>query len=620
MCGFVCLYRPQGLKEQDLPMVEKMNEIIAHRGPDDYGVYSDSKAILGFRRLSINDLANGHQPYAYDKGRLNIVFNGEIYNYRELREDLIKLGYEFVTDSEVEVIGAAYTQYGKKYVDYLRGMYAIVIRDEENDTLFACRDIFGIKPLYYTEDNDGLMLTSESKAFLFADKNIVDVNKDGLQHYLTYQFVPEPHTIYKDVMLLEPGCTLTKVGNGETKIERYFKIELKPQENDKTAMMKEIREVMEDSVRVHLTSDVPVGSFLSGGIDSTIVVALAKQHKPDIKTFTVGFEVEGYSEINLAEESAAALGVSSYKRIVTAKEYMDAFPKLVWHLDGPMADPSAVPIYFIAEEARKQVTVVLSGEGADEMFGGYTIYRESESLKMWNHVPNGLKKMFLAFSKLIPEHVKGKSFIERGCTPVEERYFGNANIFKEVQKPLILPFYNDKIKPQQITKPFYDEAKALGLDGVGKMQYIDFNTWLNGDILVKSDRMTMAHCLELRVPFLDKEVLKVASKLGRYDKIGGHTTKSLLRETFADILPDPVTTRRKLGYPVPIRVWLKNEMYDWAKDIINRSECPEYINKAEALKLLENHKAGKEDESRKIWCILSFLVWYEQVMEIVKKR
>lgn len=609
MCGFISIVRDKGLRENDLDLARTISEVIEHRGPDDYGVYNDDNVIMSFRRLSIIDLANGHQPYSYDEGKYKLLFNGEVYNYREIREELIARGYEFTTDSEAEVMLSAYKEYGKDFVKKFRGMYAFIVYDRENRKIYAGRDIFGIKPLYYYDSGDSLVLASEQKSLAYLDDDF-SINKEGLQHYLTYQFVPEPQSILKEVQIIPPGCLLEKELGREVNIERYFKIELKPQFTDEQKRLEEIRAVMRDSVKSHMISDVPVGAFLSGGIDSTIVVALAKELMPDIKTFTVGFEVNGYSEVSLAQETAERLGVESIARIVTPQEYMKEFPKIMWHLDGPVADPSAIPIYFISEEARKHVKVVLSGEGADEMFGGYTIYRESESLKMFNYIPNPIKALLKAFAALIPENVRGKSFIERGCTPLEERYFGNANIFKEKEKHLYLPFYNDSIKATDITKPYYDEVHHL--DGVCKMQHIDINTWLRGDILVKSDRMTMAHSLELRVPFLDKEVLRVASHLTRYEKIGGKTTKSALRDAFKDIIPQDVQVRRKLGYPVPIRVWLKNEMYDWAKDIINRSEATEFINKAEAIKLLDAHREGKKDYSRNIWTILSFLVWYEE--------
>ncbi|ADL53559.1 asparagine synthase (glutamine-hydrolyzing) [Clostridium cellulovorans] len=610
MCGLVAMYKESAIEEKDIEMTKVMCEVMTHRGPNDKGLYSDESVILGFRRLSIIDLANGHQPYSFNDDKYHIVFNGEVYNYREIREELKGLGYTFTTDTEVEVMLSAYKEFGKEAIKKFRGMFSFIIWDKETETMYAVRDPFGIKPLYYMYDNESLIISSEEKAFFYTDKDVFKVNEEGLQHYLTFQYVPEPMSILKDIQIIRPGHMLIKEKGQAPRFERYYKVEFKPEPANETKKIEEIREALEDSVNIHMRSDVPVGSFLSGGIDSTIIVALARKLNPALKTFTVGFEVEGYSEMDLAAEIASELGVENIRRVVSAQEYMDTLPKILWHLDGPVADPSAIPIYFISEEASKHVTVVLSGEGSDEMFGGYTIYRESESLKMFDSMPQGLKKALLSASQIMPEGVRGKSFLERGCTPVEDRYFGNANIFREEEKKIYLPKYDPSKISTKITKEFYDELK--GADGVVKMQYIDINTWLRGDILVKSDRMTMAHSLELRVPFLDKRVMEVCSRLDRYEKIGNNTTKSLLREAFASEIPSAVKTRRKLGYPVPIRVWLKNEMYQWAKDIFARSEAKHLINTNEAIKLLDAHRTGEKDYSRKIWTLLCFALWYEE--------
>lgn len=362
-----------------------------------------------------------------------------------------------------------------------------------------------------------------------------------------------------------------------------------------------------------MRSDVPVGSFLSGGIDSTIIASIAKEFHPSIKTFSVGFDHNGFSEIDVAKESAEKLGLENISYVISPEEYMEELPKIMWHLDDPLADPACVPLYFVAREARKHVTVVLSGEGADELFGGYNIYREPQSLQIFDRIPQALKSILLQLSRILPDGVKGKSFIERGCTPLEERFIGNAKMFTEKEKQHLMAQYNDKLHYTDITKPLYKES--MGYGPVEQMQYIDIHTWMRGDILLKADKMTMAHSLELRVPFLDKEVFKVASNIPSAVKTSNGTTKYILRKAAETIIPAHVLNRKKLGFPVPIRHWLKNEMHDWAVQIIHESNTEQFIKKDYVLNLLEEHCQGKADHSRKIWTVLVFMIWYKVYVE-----
>lgn len=615
MCGFVTLFSDRAIKEDagTIDVMKEMTSLIKHRGPDDEGIFVDENIFLGFRRLSIIDLEGGNQPLTYDDGRYMIIFNGEIYNYVELREQLVKEGLPFATHSDTEVILALYKHYGTEAVKHLRGMFAFVIWDRQTQNIFGARDPFGIKPFYYSEGSDYLYCGSEKKSFLLSKEVSTSINSESLHHYLTFQFVPEPNTILSDVKMLEPGCTIQKEIGKKAQIDRYYSIQFSPSPSPMEERLSEIRDVMEDSVKVHMRSDVPVGCFLSGGIDSSIIVALCAGINPDIKSFTVGFEREGYSEIDLAKETAEALNVENISKVITLNEYITELPKVIWHMDEPMADPSAVALYFVAREARKHVTVVLSGEGSDELFGGYNIYREPLSLKGLSSLPGGVKKFLNHASSMLPEGTKGKSFLQRGCTPIEERYFGNARIFSQAEKMTYLKDYNSNYIYSSVTKPYYEQARNY--DDITKMQYIDINTWLKGDILVKADRMTMAHSLELRVPFLDKEVFRVASKLTVDDKVGGGTTKYALRQAFKGILPDAVTTRKKLGFPVPIRHWLKDELYDWASTLIKESGTSPYINKENVLSLLEQHRKGPIDYSRRIWTILIFMLWHQIFVE-----
>lgn len=614
MCGFVgCIHdREIGLRDSDRQLFKNMNDIITHRGPDDEGFFEDEHIQFGFRRLSIIDIESGHQPLTYENERYWIIFNGEIYNYVELRNELIEMGLTFETSSDTEVIIALYSHYKEKAVEKLRGMFAFTIWDKQEQVLIGARDPFGIKPFFYREEEKRTFFASEKKSILLAMDH-EELNYDAAQHYMTYQFVPEPETMTKGIKKLEPGHYFTKKPGEKMKIERYWKASFQPVQKSEDEFVKEIRDVLFDSVNVHMRSDVPVGSFLSGGIDSSIIASIAKQYHPNIKTFSVGFEHNGFSEIDVAKETAEKLGVENISYIISPEEYMKELPKIIWHLDDPLADPACVPLYFVAREARKHVTVVLSGEGADELFGGYNIYREPQSLEVFDKIPAIGKSLLKALAKILPEGVKGKSFIERGVTPMEQRYIGNAKMYTEAEKKDLLAQYRTGIDYTDITKPLYAETK--GYDPVDRMQYIDIHTWMRGDILLKADKMTMAHSLELRVPFLDKEVFKIASKIPTSLKTANNTTKYILRKAAEGIVPDHVLNRKKLGFPVPIRHWLKNEMNDWAKQIIHESATDHIINKHYVLNLLEEHCQGKMDHSRKIWTVLVFMIWHAVYVE-----
>lgn len=614
MCGFIgCVHdKVQNYQEDQKQQFKNMNDLISHRGPDDEGFYYDEYVQLGFRRLSIIDIESGHQPLTYENERYYIIFNGEVYNYVELREELLKEGLSFSTSSDTEVIVALYSHFKEKAVEKLRGMFAFVIWDKQEQTLYGARDPFGIKPFVYYEDGDRTFFASEKKSILLALKNDV-LNYDALQHYLTYQFVPEPNTMSEGINKLEPGHYFTKKIGSPMEIKRYWKAQFKPVHQSESDFIKQIKDVLFDSVKIHMRSDVPVGSFLSGGIDSSIIASIAKEFHPAIKTFSVGFERNGFSEIDVAKETAEKLGVENISYVITPEEYMNELPKIMWHMDDPLADPACVPLYFVAREARKHVTVVLSGEGADELFGGYNIYREPQSLDVFNKIPQVGKVLLKGIANMMPEGTKGKSFIERGVTPMEERYIGNAKMFTEEEKQELLTVYRNGLEYTDITKPLYEESK--GYDPVDRMQYIDIHTWMRGDILLKADKMTMAHSLELRVPFLDTAVFDIASKIPSSLKTANGTTKYVLRRAAEGIVPDHVLNRKKLGFPVPIRHWLKDEMNDWAKNIIRESNTDHLINKTYLLKLLDDHCQGKADNSRKIWTVLMFMVWHQVYVE-----
>ncbi|MFY4774136.1 asparagine synthase (glutamine-hydrolyzing) [Metabacillus sp. RGM 3146] len=614
MCGFVGFASNQIIKgtEEEINQFNKMTSIISHRGPDDAGYYLDDSVYLGFRRLSIIDLEGGKQPLSYEYDRYWITFNGEIYNYLELKERLEARGFTFKTSSDTEVILALFSLKREKAVEELRGMFSFLIWDKYKQELFGARDPFGIKPFFYCETEEGLYCASEMKSILYA-LHEESLNEETLHHYLTYQYGPEPDTFFSRIKKLEPGHFFIRKQGKPLMIKSYFKPAFHPVNRPIQDGVEAIQNCLRDTVKMHLRSDVPVGAFLSGGIDSSCIAALAKEIHPDVKTFTVGFERDGYSEIDLAKEMAEEIGAENIHYIVKPKEFIEQLPRIVWHLDEPVADPALIPLYFLAREARKHVKVVLSGEGADELFGGYNIYREPNSLKPFLFMPEMVKEGLKAAVRLLPDGTQGKSYIERGTTSIEERYVGNAKIFFEEEKAKVLKHYHGEWGYQKVTKKLYQKVQHL--HDVQKMQYIDLHTWLRGDILVKADKMTMANSLELRVPFLDKEVFKVASRIDPSQTISGKTTKYIFRKAMEGIVPEAVQHRKKLGFPVPIRHWLKNELVDWAYQLIKESQTEDLFRKPYLLALLDEHQKGKKDNSRKLWTVLIFMVWHQVYIE-----
>jgi asparagine synthase (glutamine-hydrolysing) len=601
-------------------------------------VLADNDVIFAHKRLSIIDVEFSHEPIPYpptpaeagrpgqppagpEAGRYLLTFNGEIYNYIELRRELMEtFGAEFATQGDAEVVVAGYHYWGEAVLDRLRGMFAFLLWDSAAGRAFGARDPFGIKPLHYLQTPDGLYFASEKKALLpfapAAHKGDAGLNTANLSHYLTLQYVPEPNTLHYGISRIGSGECLTYTPGGEITTRRYYRAAFRPAPVDRPeALYQRIQDTLRESVRLHMRSDVPVGAFLSSGIDSTAVVALSREFNPNILTFTVGYDVPGYSEIEVAQDSARHLNVTTIPTKIGPQDMMDALPRIVWHLDDPVADPALVPLYFVAKKAAEHVTVVLSGEGADEFFGGYTIYREPLSLAGVHGLPVTVQRGLRAVSRAMPEGVKGKSFLERGTTPIEERYYGNARIFTEDEKRQLLRHYDPTVRYTDVTAPIY--AEAAGLDPVTMMQYVDVYTWLRGDILVKADRMSMAHSLELRVPFLDKEVFEVAASVPVDLKLPPKTieTKYALRRALDGVVPPAIVNRKKLGFPTPTRVWLKNEMYEWARDILANSGADELLNLSYARNLLEAHRRGEADNSREVWTVLVFCIWHAIFVE-----
>ena len=603
MCGHISIYYKN--KKADELLIRQLTEKITHRGPDDTGYFIKDNIAFGFNRLSIIDLEHGNQPF--EKENRTIIFNGEIYNHQELRKRL-EFSNKFTTNSDTEVLLTSYINYGEKCVDKLRGMFSFIIYDEVKEIVFGARDHFGIKPLYYINNNEFIAFSSEYKVLVKVLKEI-SINETALQNYFSFQYTPNYNTIINEIKEVPNGTYFT-IKNGNLEFYRYHDIKF----DNKNITKDNIYDIVNDSVKHHMISNVEVGTFLSGGIDSTIVTALAAKLNPKIKTFSIGFDVEGYNELTVAKKTAEYLGVENISVNVSEQDYIKALPKVAYYMDDPLADPSCVGIYLLSEEARKHVKVVLSGEGSDELFGGYNIYKEYYSLKPFSYLPESIKREVNKVAKVLPD-IKGKSYLLRGTTKLKDRYIGNAKIFNNEEVKKVIVDYDENNTYSDILAHLYEECDKNSYDSVTTMQYIDINTWLEGDILLKADKMSMAHSLEVRVPFLDKEVLNCATGLTLSQKISKNNTKVLLREAFKDIVPPYMKEKKKLGFPTPIRVWLKSDLGIYAREIITNAAVDKLINKEYVLELLDEHIQGKKDNSRKVWTVFMFCLWYQIYIE-----
>lgn len=603
MCGIVGLVK-KGKKEK---LIKQMGDRIIHRGPDGEGYYIDGDVALGHRRLSIIDLSSGDQPMMNEDGTVVTVFNGEIYNYLELKEELISLGHSFKTKSDTEVLVHGFEEWYTDLPNHLRGMFAFAIYDKKSGEVFLSRDNFGIKPLYYAYMNKTFMFASEIKSFLDLEDFKKEFNEKILGTYLEFSFVPTNETFFKGVYRLDAGSSIL-YKDGDIKINKYYKIDFKDSDISYKDAVKKIGDVMEDSVKKHLLADVEVGSFLSSGIDSSYIVSLAKPNK----TYTVGYDNIKYDEIGYAKDLASKLGINNENYVISKKEYMEVIPKIMYHLDEPTSDPAAISLYFVSKLASKDVKVVLSGEGADEFFGGYNYYREEVDYKFYNKIPFFVRHLISKVAGIFPE-VRGLNFLVRRGEKLEDSYIGvNRNFSYKMAKKVLKNKYD--LKASDVTKDTYKEFKDYS--NINKMQAIDINFWLMKDILLKADRMTMAQSIEGRVPFIDKEVFSVASTLPIDYKVTKENTKVALRDAAKKVIPNDAYKKKKLGFPVPIREWLKED--DVYNEVLNTFESPiakKYFKEDVIKKLLEEHKLGKKDNYRKVWTIYSFLKWYEVFFE-----
>lgn len=603
MCGICGIIR----KGDNKDIIKKMNDRIMHRGPDGEGYYIDGDVAFGHRRLSIIDLSTGDQPIYNEDNSVVTVYNGEIYNYLELRGELESLGHEFKTKSDTEVLVHGYEEWHTDLPKHLRGMFAFAIYDKNRNEIFLARDNFGIKPLYYANMNDSFMFASEIKSFLDVPDFKKEFNEEILETYLEFSFVPTNETFFKGVYRLDAGCSLL-YKDEDIKINKYFKLDFKEDKMSFADAVKNISDVMEDSVKRHLIADVEVGSFLSSGIDSSYIVSLAKPHK----TYTVGYENKKYDEINYAKDLADKLGIENESKIIEKNEYLEAIPKIMYHLDEPTSDPAAISLYFVAKLASRDLKVVLSGEGADEFFGGYNYYREEVDYKFYNKIPYGIRHVIGKVAGLFPE-VRGFNFLVRRGEKLENSYIGvNRNFSEKMARKVLRKNY--ELKAIDVTKDVYNEFKDYS--NIDKMQAIDINFWLMKDILLKADRMTMASSIEGRVPFIDKEVFSVASKLPFDYKVTKENTKVALREAARKVIPTDAYKKKKLGFPVPIREWIKDGAFkEDIEKTINSDVANKYFNVKFLNKLFNEHLSGKKDNYRKIWTVYTFIKWYQVFFE-----
>lgn len=604
MCGIAGF---MGQVENRADVIRNMTEVITHRGPDSDGFFTDDNISMGFRRLSIIDLGAGHQPIYNEDKSLVLTFNGEIYNYKDLRKELIAKGHKFYTDTDSEVLVHGFEEWKEDMLPKLRGMFGFAIYNTKDNSLFIARDFFGIKPMHYTQIGNDFVYASEIKSILEYPKFEKKFNRKALDSYLSFQYAVPPETFFEGVYCLMPGHYLW-YKDGEVETTRYFEARFNPDEEmTEEEAVDRIEKVFENSVNAHKIADVEVGCFLSSGVDSSYV----STYFADQKTFTVGFDFgEKYNEISWAKNLSEKIGVEHHTRLISSEEFWDAVPTVQYHMDQPLADPSCIALYFVSRLASHYVKVVLSGEGADELFGGYTCYNDPRVFKIYQTiVPHCIRKAIRAICRKLPD-IKGRDYLIRACDKLEERYIGNAFMYDYKQKQELLKDPSIATRPQDLTRKYYYRCRKY--DDVTKMQYLDINMWMVGDILLKADRMSMANSLELRVPFLDKEVFKVASSLPTKLRCNKHNTKYAMRKAAVRHMPEATAEKEKLGFPVPTRVWLRDEKYyNVVKTKFKGKTAEKFFNTDVLVSWLDSHFSGKEDNSRRVWTIYVFLVWYD---------
>lgn len=614
MCGFSGF---TGMYENREDIIKRMSDRIIHRGPDMGGYFmggdNDRNAVtLGFRRLSILDLREAAgQPMRNADQSVVVVFNGEIYNFMDLRQVLEKKGYTFRTNCDTEVLLHGYEEYGTGLAERLRGMFAFVVWDRKQGILYGARDYFGIKPFYYSIMDDGnLIFGSEIKSFLEHPAWRKEVNPDAIRPYLTFQYSAMTETFFRGTYKLEPAHYFI-FKDGQMKIERYWDIDFsRKSSRPMDEIAEEIRARVKETVAAHRVSDVPVGSFLSGGVDSSYITA--ELHPRD--TFSVGFAYRNFDETGDAGRLSDILQVHNYRETLSAEQCMDAFADIQYHMDEPQSNPSSVPLYFLARLARQHVTVVLSGEGADEIYAGYEMYDEYDLMKKYKKLPQGLRILAADAVKHLP-YFKGHDLILNSTGRPEDYFIGQARVFSEREAwDILKPAYRQGPSVSDVTRPYYERCQ--GLCELEKKQYLDFHLWLPGDILLKADKMSMASSIELRVPYLDRYVVEEAAAIPPEYKITDQDTKYVFRKASAGSIPEEWAFRTKKGFPTPIREWVKMDRYSaQIRRMFSSDVAAEYFDTKKLLKLLDDHLSGRAMNQRKIWTVYTFLTWYNVFFE-----
>ncbi|WP_462259473.1 asparagine synthase (glutamine-hydrolyzing) [Vagococcus teuberi] len=607
MCGFVGYMNQPGI---DPTVIKKMADRIVHRGPDDEGFYQDDAISMGFRRLSIIDLNHGQQPMTNQTNTKVLTFNGEIYNYVELREELQELGYEFKTEVDSEVLIHGYDAWQEGLLDRIRGMYAFVIYDSETGEVFGARDHFGIKPLYYFKNEDTFMWGSEIKAFLDHPSFVKELNEELLPIHLSFEYIPSDETLFKNVYKVNPGHYF-KFKDNDLEVNEYYHFTF--EEEKKMTMdeaKRDIIETVDESVKKHMIADVEVGSFLSSGIDSSYILNEASQDR-DIQSFSLGFEDKNISELEWAQEFAKEIDQKNTAIMINDEDFFGIIPKAMYHMDEPLSNPSAIQLYFLSKETSKHVKVALSGEGADEFFGGYNTYLEAGTFRKYEKfTTRNMRQLFAQTAKRLP-HFHGRRFLIRGAQDISERYYRVNYVFNEAERNDLLKNTRYNKSSSLYVKDLFDEAKSK--DDVTKMQHFDIHGWLAYDILHKADRMSMANSLEVRTPLVDKEVAEIAKRMPtdtRVDMKNG-ITKIAWREASEAKLPDRIVNREKLGFPSPLASWLKEDRYqEMLKEAFNSDIAEKFFNVDYLNRLLEEQKQGIAN-MQKIFTIYTFIVWYQ---------
>jgi asparagine synthase (glutamine-hydrolysing) len=616
MCGFVG-FTGSEYNDNDNTVIKKMTERIVHRGPDGEGYYVDGNISLGFRRLSFFDLMRGAQPMKSTDGAYSLVFNGEIYNYIELRAELAVKGHIFATTADTEVLLHMYEEYREGILNRLRGMFAFVIYEHNTGEIFAARDFFGIKPFYYGTFGGQLLFASEIKSFLEYPGFEKGLNPAALEAYLSFQYSVLDETFFKGVYKLPPAHFM-RYKNGEISLTRYWQAQFTPDEGFKgkrglNDIIEQIDAVVKESVNYHQRADVELGTFLSGGWDSSYITSVSKVGK----SFSVGFEYDGFNEIESAKNLAKAKGIENISKTITTEEFWASLQHIQYHMDEPLADPAAVALYFVCQLARDHVKGALTGEGADELFGGYEHYHRAYNLGFMKVIPLPMRRFIGKIVQKIPFSFKGKRFLISAGKPLEERYIGNFHTFSDEERANILqPPFANQLRTNDITRPYYGQARERGYDDITKMQFLDLHLWMVGDILLKADKMSSANAFEIRVPFLDREVFSVAATIPTRYRVNRKGTKYALRQTALRNFPDGKGKQRR-GFPVPTRLWLREDKYyNRVREAFERDFVGTIFQRDKLLHMLERHKIGRIDNSRKIWTIYMFILWYESFFSV----